>query len=86
MSQFAGPGDSPVGKGIVSVLQEKNLRSQAGSGAGEVLSPAGQSLWPPVPRGSSVAWSSPLVCGARLSQQWSGACLSDTLTVVDSTV
>ena len=25
-----------------------------------------------------MAWGSPLVCGARLSHQWSGACLSYT--------
>ena len=34
----------------------------------------------------SAAWSSPLVCGAWLSQQWSGACLSYILKVVYSTL
>ena len=34
----------------------------------------------------SVAWSSTLVCGARPSRQWSGACLSYTLKVVYSTL
>ena len=38
-----------------------------------------------MPREISVAWGSTLVCGARLSQQWSGACLSYTLRVVCST-
>ena len=33
-----------------------------------------------------MVWSSALVCGAPLSQQWSGACLNDTLTVLDSTL
>ena len=32
----------------------------------------------------SMAWRSTLVCGAQLSQQWSGACLSYTLNVVHS--
>ena len=31
-----------------------------------------------MPSEISVVWSSALVCGARLSQQWSGACLSYT--------
>ena len=34
----------------------------------------------------SMAWSSTLVCGAQLSQQWSGNCLSYTLKVVYSTL
>ena len=57
-----------------------------GQQADKALSPARQSLQWPKPREVSVAWSSTLVCGAPLSQQWSGACLSDTLTVVDSTL
>ena len=56
-----------------------------GSGADEVLRPAGQSLRWPVPRETSVAWSGPLGCGAWLSQQWSGECLSYTLKVVHPT-
>ena len=39
-----------------------------------------------MPREIGVVWSSALVCGARLCQQWSGACLSYTLKVVDSTL
>ena len=38
------------------------------------------------PRATSMTWSSTRVCGARLSQQWSGACLSYTLKVVFSTL
>ena len=67
-------------------LARKDLWSQVGSRAGEVFRPAGRSLHQLMPREVSVAWSSPLVCGARLSQQWSGACLNDTLTVVHSTL
>ena len=37
-------------------------------------------------RETNVVWSSTLVCGARLSQQWPEACLSYTLRVVDSTL
>ena len=37
-----------------------------------------------MPREISVAWRSTLVCGARLSQQWAGACLSYNFKVVDS--
>ncbi|KAF6125194.1 hypothetical protein HJG60_009719 [Phyllostomus discolor] len=51
----------------------------------EVLSPARQSLRWPMPREVSVAWSSTLVCGARLSQQGSGTGLSYTLKLVHST-
>ena len=39
-----------------------------------------------MPRLISVAWSSCLVCGSRLSQQSSGACLSCALKVVYSTL
>ena len=62
-------------------LARKDLRSQVGSRAGKVLSPAGQSPRWPMPRKMSVVWSSTLGCGARGSQQWSGACLSYTLRV-----
>ena len=37
-------------------------------------------------RGNSMVWSSILVCGAQLSQQQSGTCLSHTLKVVYSTL
>ena len=47
---------------------------------------AGQSLQQPMLREISMAWSSTLVCGAQLSQQWSGTCLSCTLKVVSSTL
>ena len=72
------------GEGSCRRLAKKDLWNQVGSRADEVLSPAGQSLWRPMPREISVAWSSTLECGAWLSQQWSGACLSYTLKVVDS--
>ena len=57
-----------------------------GSRADKVLSPAWQSLRQLMPREISVVRSSTLVCGAQLSQQWFGACLSYTLRVVDSTL
>ena len=47
---------------------------------------SGQSLWWLMRRNISMAWNSTLVCGARLSQQWSGACFSYTLTVVYPTL
>ena len=74
------------GQGSHQHLARKDLRSQVGSRAGEVLSPAGQSPQRPMPREMSVAWSSTLVHGAQQSQQWSGACLSYTLRVVCSTL
>ena len=66
-------------------LTRKDLRSWVGSRADEVLSPAGQSLWQQMTREIGVAWSSTLVRGVQLSQQWDGACLIYTLKVVDST-
>ena len=39
-----------------------------------------------MPREIGVVGSSPLGCGARLSQLWSRACLSYTWRVVDSTL
>ena len=39
-----------------------------------------------MPREVSVTWSSTLVCGARLSQQWAGPCLSYTSEVIYSTL
>ena len=74
------------GQGSCQHLARKDLWIQVGSRADEVLSPVGQSLQWPVPREISVVWSGPLVCGAQLSQQWSGACLSYTLRVVYSTL
>ena len=53
-------------------LARKDLWSQVGSRADKVLSPAGQGLWQSMPREISMAWSSTLVCGAWVSQQWSG--------------
>ena len=67
-------------------LTKKDLQSQMGSRADEVLSPAGQILWRLMPREISVMWSSTLVCGAWLSQQWSGASLSYTLKVLYSSL
>ncbi|KAF6119901.1 hypothetical protein HJG60_010284 [Phyllostomus discolor] len=57
-----------------------------GSKAGKVLSPAGQSLWQPMARQISVVWSSTLVCGSQLSQQWCGPCLNNTLKMLYSTI
>ena len=71
--------------GVVS-LARKDLCSQLGNRAGEVLSPAGQSLQLLMPREISRAGSTTLVSGAWLSQQWSGVCLSYTLRVVNSTL
>ena len=47
----------------------------------EICVTAGQ-----MPREISVAWSSTLVSRAWLSQQWSGACLSYFMKVVNSTL
>ena len=55
----------------LSVSCKEEPLEQAGSRADKVLDPAGQSLWWLIPREVSMAWSSTLVCGARLSQQWS---------------
>ena len=52
----------------------------------EVLRPAAQSLQQPMPKEISVAWGSTLGCGARLCQQWSGACLGSPWKVVDPTL
>ena len=73
-------------QGSCEHLARKDLWSQVGSRADDVLSPAGQSLWWLMQRETRVACSSPLGCGARRSQQWSGACLSYTWEVVDSTL
>ena len=43
--------------------------------ADEVFSPAGQSPWWPMPGEIRVAWSSTLIYGAQLFQQWSGPAL-----------
>ena len=72
------------GQGSRQRPARKGLWSQVGSRAGKAPHPAGQSLWWPMPKEVSVAWSSPLGCGAGLTQQWSGACLSCTWKVVDS--
>ena len=74
------------GQGSCQHLARKDLQSQVGGRAGEVLSPAGQSLRPLMPKEISVAWRSTLVCGAGLSQQWSGAYLSYIFRVEYSTL
>ena len=74
------------GQGSHQHLARVGLWSQVGSSAGEVLSPAGQSLRRPMPREIGMVRSSPLGCGARPSQQWPGACLSYALRGVDSTL
>lgn len=74
------------GQGSSQCLARKDLQSQVSSRGDKVLSPLGQSLWQPMPREISMAWSSTLVCRAQLSQQWSGACLRYTLKVVHSTL
>ena len=73
------------GQGSCQRPAREGLWSQVGSRADKVLSPAGQGLWWVVMREITVAWSSVVLgCGARLSQQWSGACLSYTWKVVHS--
>ena len=79
-------GRQHSGQGSGQCLARKDLWSQEGSRADEVLSLAGQSLQQLMPREISVAWSSTLGCAARLSQQWSGNCLSYILRVVYSTL
>ena len=74
------------GQGSCQHLARKDLQSQVGSRADEVLTPAGQSLWQPMPREISVTWSCTLVCGAQLSQQWSEVHLSIPLRVMHSTL
>ena len=69
--------DSMVGKGVVSIIRERISGARWAAGKG---------LWWLIPREISVTWSSTLVCGAWLSQQWSGVCLSYTLRVVNSTL
>ena len=78
-SQSARLGDSTVGEGIVSILSGRTSGARWAAGQTNSSVSAGQSLWWPIPRDISVAWSSALVCGARL---WSGACLSYTLKVL----
>ena len=79
-------GTQHGGQGSCQHLARKDLWSQEVSRADKVPSPAGQSVRQPLPREIRVVWSSALVCGPRLCQQWSGACLSYTLTVVDFTL
>ena len=72
-------GRQHSGQGSPQHLARKDIWSQVDNRTDKVLSPARQSLWWPMPREISMAWSSTLVCGARLSQQWAGAYLSYTL-------
>ena len=74
------------GQGSFQCLAKKDPQSQVGNKADEVLSPAGQSTQQPMAREISMTWSSTLVYGAQLFQQWSGACLSYTLKVLYSTL
>ena len=71
-------GETARWQGSFQCLARKVLWSQVGSRTGEVLGPAGQGPQQQMPREISVVWSSALVCGARLSQQWSGSCPSCT--------
>ena len=71
-------GTQHGGQGSCQHLARKDLWSQEVSRADKVPSPAGQSVRQPLPREIRVVWSCTLVCGAQLSQQWSGACLSHT--------
>ena len=73
-----------VGKGVISFTQGRTSGHRWE--AGDILSPAEQSLWQRMSRKIGETWSSSLVCGAWLSQQWSGACLSYTFRVVHSTL
>ena len=81
-----GSGRQHSGQGGCQCHAMKDLLSQVDSRADEVLSPAGQSTQQPMAREISMTWSSTLVYGAQLFQQWSGACLSYTLKVLYSTL
>ena len=74
------------GRGSLQHLARKDLWSQACSRADKVRRPAGQSLRQPMPREISMVWSSTLMCGARLSQQWSGPAPVIPLRVLYSTL
>ena len=83
---------SPQVQGTAWWARELSASCKEGSqerwaaGQAELPSPAGQSLWRLMPREISVVWSSTLVCGAWLSQRWSGTCLSYTLESVIPTL
>ena len=53
------------GQGSCQCPVRKDLQSQVGSRADQVLSPAEQILWWLMPREISVAWSNTLMCGAQ---------------------
>ena len=77
-----------MGKGVVSILQgriSRDLQSQVGCRADEVPHAVGQNLLQ-LSKEIIVAGSSILLCGARLTQQWPGTCLSYNLKVVSSTL
>ena len=67
-----------MSKGAISVLREESLEPGGQQGRQSHQSSKAE-LWQLMPSKISMAWSITLVCGAQLSQQWSGACLSYTL-------
>ena len=76
-------GRQHSGQGSCRPLARKDLCSQVGS---RPEPPAADAKGDQRGVGQhSGVWSSTLVCGARLSQQWSGACLSYALEVVYAT-
>ena len=79
-------GRQHSGQGSCQRLARKDLQNRVGRREDKLLSSARRSLWWLMPRETSVVWSSTLVCGAQLSQQWSGACLSYTLKVAYSSL
>ena len=72
-----------MGKGVVSILPGRISRDRWQQGRRH---PQPSRAGPPaaMPREISVAWSSTLVCGAQLSQQWAGTRLPYILKVVHS--
>ena len=83
--QSVGPGESTVDKGAISVLQDRISGARWAAGQ---TSPQFRRAEPPAAdaKEDQRSRNSTLVCGARLSQQWSGACPSYTLRVVYPTL
>ena len=84
-SQSAGPGDSTVSKEVVTVFHGRLTKARRAAGQAKSSVQQGGASGSRCQE-RSVWHGAALACGARLSQQWSGACLSYTLKVVDSTL